>query len=576
MTNTTATRPRAASDGAHPFVVTIAILAVIFSPVTILGALYAAHEVVTSVHRRERAMLRKAGFAFLVWLSVWFVMFHQHLTLWGKEVIPADMEVGIVGLHLFALASLYGGFFAVDLGAVIGGLVYSGGLGWPVGMCLGVALVRWADRCSAGAEWHPLTRWRALQAKWRQQSDVIALSADTAAIARCSAPPLGVALDGDLRGWTEGPYVVVPPSAGALGLLIAGEPGSGKTVTLERKVALDAAAGRQVVFVDCKGTDPDLPWRIEAAYRNARPSVSVLQWPARPLNIWKGDPARLFNKLKASFDYNDPYWEAVGDVAVRLALTAPDLDGRGPCRSTTALLERMTATYLKRAYAGTPDEETVASILRKPESLDGLRMRMVQLFDSLHGGFDGDKGFEDFDLVVLTVPSLAIKNDAEAMVRLLLSDFGQYATTRRDRKGRNATIIIDEFSAVTTAAPVAINLAERIRDVGAQLVVSVQSWEGLGGDDDERTRLQGALAGGAVIQRMPRPEKFLEAAGTVRVTEISTAMDDAGSTAQGSMKTAHHFKISPDDVRSALVGEAWLIHQGQYLRLQVLPNPGSV
>jgi len=576
MRNTTASRPRAASDGAHPLVVTIAILAVIFSPVTIAGALYAVHRVVTSVHRKEREVLGQAGWALVSWVLTWFLLFHQHLTLWGKEVVPADVEVGIVRLHIVAVANIYAGFFAVDFASVIFGLVFSTGLGWPVGMCLGVALVRWADRCSAGAEWHPLTRWRALQDRLRQQSDVIALSADKAAIARCSAPPLGVALDGDLRGWTEGPYVVVPPSAGALGLLIAGEPGSGKTVTLERKVALDAAAGRQVIFVDCKGTDPDLPWRIEAAYRNVRPTVRVMQWPGRPLSIWKGDPAQLFNKLKASFDYNDPYWEAVGDVAVRLALTAPDLDGRGPCRSTTALLERMTASYLKRAYAGTPDEETVASILRKPESLDGLRMRMVQLFDSLHGSFDGDKGFEDYDLLVLTVPSLAIKNDAEAMVRLLLSDFGQYATTRRDRKGPNATIVIDEFSAVTTAAPVAINLAERIRDVGAQLVVSVQSWEGLGSDDDERRRLRNALAGGVLLQRIAEPEQFLQAAGTVRQTEVSAQIDDSGSTAMGSMRSGYHFKIKPDDVRSALDGEAWLIHQGQYLRLQVIPNRGSV
>jgi hypothetical protein len=576
MTNTTATRPRAASDGAHPLVVTIAILAFIFSPVTIAGALYAAHRVVTSVHRKEREALGQAGFALLVWLCVWFVLFHQHLTFWGKEVIPADVEVGIVGVHIVAVANIYAGFFAVDLYSILFGLFFSAGLGWPVGMCLGVALVRWADRCSAGAEWHPLTRWRALQDKWRQQSDVIALSVDTAAIARCSAPPLGVSLDGDLRGWTEGPYVVVPPSAGALGLLIAGEPGSGKTVTLERKVALDAAAGRQVIFVDCKGTDPDLPWRIEAAYRNTRPTVRVLQWPGQPLSIWKGDPAQLFNKLKASFDYNDPYWEAVGDVAVRLALTAPDLDGRGPCRSTTALLERMTASYLKRAYAGTSDEENVASVLRKAESLDGLRMRMVQLFDTLHGGFDGDKSFEDFDLIVLTVPSLAIKNDAEAMVRLLLSDFGQYAAMRKPRRGRDATIVIDEFSAVTTAAPVAINLTERIRDVGAQLVVAVQSWEGLGTDDDERRRLRNALAGGVLLQRMPEPEQFLQAAGAVRQSEVSAQIDDSGSTAMGSMRSGYHFKIRPDDVRSALVGEAWLIHQGQYLRLQVLPNRGSV
>ena len=42
------------------------------------------------------------------------------------------------------------------------------------------------------------------------------------------------------------------------------------------------------------------------------------------------------------------------------------------------------------------------------------------------------------------------------------------------------TLIVDEFSAVTGAAPLLIDLAERVRDAGGQAVVSVQSWEGLG------------------------------------------------------------------------------------------------
>jgi redox-regulated HSP33 family molecular chaperone len=112
--------------------------------------------------------------------------------------------------------------------------------------------------------------------------------------------------------------------------------------------------------------------------------------------------------------------------------------------------------------------------------------------------------------------------------------------------------------------------------VRAQLVVSVQSWEGLGTNEDERMRLRNALAGGALVQRMPTPEKFLEAAGTDRETEHSAQIDSAGSTALGSVRSAHHMKVSPNDVRSAVVGEAWLIYQGKCLRMQVLPNPGSV
>jgi hypothetical protein len=607
MSKSTATRPRAASDGANPLVVTIAILAVIFSPMTIAGALYAAYRIAASVRPRSRELLGQATMTLGSSVLSWYLVFHEHWVMWGTQV-PPGIEFSLVGLHFEGLFNLYYGVVSIDLVAVVRGLVYSGFLGVPVGRYIGVGLAWWAERCAAGAEWHPLVKRRALIDRLRQQLGVVAVSHDAAAIARCSAPPLGVYLDGDLRGFTEGPYVVVPPTAGTLGLLVAGASGSGKTVSLERMVTLHATAGRQVVFLDCKGTDPDLRGRIEAAYRKAKPDARVHQWPAVPLSIWLGDYDAQFNKLKESLAFNDPYWEAASDTALRLALEAPDLDGRGPCRSSSALLERMNPAYLKRAYAGTAKERTLTSLLRKPETLDGLNMRLAQLFASLHDDFDGITTFDQADLMVLTIPTLAIKNDAEAMVRLLLADLGQYAATRKPRHGRDVTIIIDEFSAVTTAAPIAINLSERIRDVGGQLIVSVQSWEGLGVDDGERMRMMTALAGGVLVHAMPNgktdppcpampvlpgrlsarngpprqgrrrtnPEPFLLPAGSERKQEATGQIDASGATALGSIRDAHHFKIPPGDVRSGLTGEAWFIAGGGYVHMQVLPNAGSV
>jgi hypothetical protein len=70
------------------------------------------------------------------------------------------------------------------------------------------------------------------------------------------APPLGVALDGDLDAWRVGAYAVVPRELRARAITVAGAPGVGKTVLLRRLVANDGARGRRVVFVDAKATEP--------------------------------------------------------------------------------------------------------------------------------------------------------------------------------------------------------------------------------------------------------------------------------------------------------------------------------
>ena len=80
---------------------------------------------------------------------------------------------------------------------------------------------------------------------------------------------------------------------------------------------------------------------------------------------------------------------------------------------------------------------------------------------------------------------------------------------------------------MTAAAPMVIDLAERVRDVGGQVVISAQSYGGLGRDDAERRRMLDALApGGLVVHRLARPDEVLEPAGTVRALEQSHQLDE--------------------------------------------------
>ena len=87
------------------------------------------------------------------------------------------------------------------------------------------------------------------------------------------------------------------------------------------------------------------------------------------------------------------------------------------------------------------------------------------------------------DLAVLTIPTIASRQDADAAVRLVLEDLGHFATKRKARVGDDVLLVLDEFSAVQGGTEQAIHLAERLRDVGVPVIFGAQSPEGLG---DER------------------------------------------------------------------------------------------
>jgi hypothetical protein len=228
------------------------------------------------------------------------------------------------------------------------------------------------------------------------------------------------------------------------------------------------------------------------------------------------------------------------------------------------------------AWKGTSSEYRATALRQQASVLQGLAMRYGALFDAVDGGFEGTRSYGDSDVVFLRVPTLAAKADAKAIMRFLLADFSHYCVepSRKPRQGSDITLVIDEMSAISGLAPQVIDLAERVRDVGGQVLVSVQSFEGLGGDDDERHRLLNAMAGGVVLHRLADPEEFVKSAGAERTTERAFQLErDTATSGMGSMRMAFHYLIDPDSVRRADIGEAYLIHAGRYLHMHVLANP---
>jgi hypothetical protein len=100
-------------------------------------------------------------------------------------------------------------------------------------------------------------------------------------------------------------------------------------------------------------------------------------------------------------------------------------------------------------------------------------------------------------------------------MRLVLEDFAHYATLRKPRRGEDATLLFDEFSAIAGGREAAIQLTERVRDAGCAVYLSAQSADGLG-DECQQARLLGACSGGLLLHAMPDPSRCCAPPGSSR------------------------------------------------------------
>jgi hypothetical protein len=446
-------------------------------------------------------------------------------------------------------------------------------------MMLGSVSVARGERLAAGAEWSPYSQRQALVAEVHATRQVARATRHHHNPTNPALPPaLGIAYPGgDLYPWlrkrgrtTE---VVIPAREQRLAMAVLGIPGSGKTYTLLRRVWIAAHTGMRVVFVDCKGTDPGLGWQVTCAYRLANPGAVVGFWPAQPLDCWRGDGMAIANRLLAVEDWaaegGGVYYRRMATLAIQLACTAPS----GPPRSSRDFLRRLDIKKLQALWRG---DETARADLEQlaadPQVLAGVRGRYSAFFRSLSGKADGCWGFEDVDLAVLTIPTIASRQDADAAVRLVLEDLGHFATRRKARVGDDVLLVLDEFSAVQGGTDQAIHLAERLRDVGVPVVFGAQSPEGLG-DQRQQWRLLHTVGGGLVLHQTPDPDALVLLAGTVRTPEQAWQLDPWGPAGQARVHMADRPRVDPNQVRQLHPGEAFLIQAGRAVKLSILQAP---
>jgi hypothetical protein len=519
----------------------------------------------------------------------WWAVFLAAAALLGVEVAvfeaTGDGLADLLRLHVhpwWLLAHSYGIGSLLSWPLTI--FACQAPLAIPSGAMTGALSVARGERLAAGAEWHPHSQRQALVAEVHAARQVArATRRHRDPTNPALTPALGIAYPGgDLYPWlrrrARTTEVVIPEREQRLAMAVLGIPGSGKTVTLLRRVWIAARAGMRVIFLDCKGTDPGLAWQVTCAYRLANPGAVVGYWPLQPLDLWRGDGMAIANRLLAVEDWASEgggvYYRRMATLALQLACTPPS----GPPRSSGDFLRRLDLRKLQQLWRG---DETARADLEQlaadPQVLAGVRGRYSAFFRSLQGKADGCWGLEDVDLAVLTIPTIASRQDADAAVRLVLEDLGHFATKRKARVGDDVLLVLDEFSAVQGGTEQAIHLAERLRDVGVPVIFGAQSPEGLG-DERQQWRLLHSIGGGLVLHQTPDPEALVQLAGTVRIPEQAWQLDPWGPAGQARVHMADRPRVDPNQVRQLHPGEAFLVHGGRAVKLSVLqaPMPASV
>jgi hypothetical protein len=381
------------------------------------------------------------------------------------------------------------------------------------------------------------------------------------------------------------PSLTVPYAAMGRHQVIIGSSGSGKTNLMMRTWAgwyaaaltahRDHGAPRPLLVVlDCKG-GPDSRVKAERTRRllHGAGAGRVAIWPDdAALSLWALPPADLAVTLFQLIESGTgpaAYYADVTQAVLTLAVSAPP----GPPAGGEAFLDRLVPGWLEAAYASDPAR--LAAVKAAARSLPDIGLRYRTLLERLGLALNGPGTIAEADAWYCILEGTREQTVAEAQA-MALTELVAHVATSRDTEPRAILLACDDYSAVSGRVPL-WQLYERGRSLGLGVQVSAQSWQGLGRDDDERTRIAATADGGIWLMRTPYPQPVCELAGTRRVIETATKLLGNVWGDEGTARVQHAWTVDPGIARRLYTGQAAYITRGGCTWVQIArPKPSPL
>lgn len=364
-----------------------------------------------------------------------------------------------------------------------------------------------------------------------------------------------------IQGWTTAQRVLLPSKPGACRALVLAESGAGKSTLLETMSLSALALGWDVLYLDAKGKHTDaeaLVSKVNAAGFQAR--------TASGLAVLGSGPQEALALLGRPYEARG----SDGDYYRQRALTALRWVFRhaGGPRDLATLLDA-----LRRPAAYGLGQDAITALTAKEHGTTLGEAAATQVHNDwgpLQGRLATGPGSWSFaaPLPGLTVmPLRPVDRDDKRLGQTVLAAYSWHLgqVLSGDRPARPLLVVADEFaqlvSADEDAADEASRLMETARTADLGLVIASQSAPGLSPHPESRQRLLGS--GCALL--IGRTKLADDLAGLFGSDTRLEAAGHADGSALTSGRAQHTYRLHPNALRQARVGQWWLYQDGQVI-----------